>query len=279
MSASSARSADPRAAGARAARVPRSAATAALLVAAALVVAALLAGCGGDGAGGTAGAGTGRASGSADPNGGQGSATASGGGAGSGEAAGGGSASGGSSTGASAGGTGSAPGASPGTEPATDPAALVEPLPSLAPTIGGEACSGLPANRSFYAGAAEGVAWRVYCAVLPEGWIVQDGSYRLADGGRLQVAYVAPDGGRFELREGAICAADPDCRPSGTELGQTAFGDRLATLLARDGGGYAAVIDGGAPISWVAYGANLDEPTFRGLLAALLPVAPATATP
>lgn len=169
-----------------------------------------------------------------------------------------------------------APSASPpdGTGAATpDPAgsdgasfAPGEPVPATS-------CSGLPQNQDFYAGAAGGLEWQVYCAVLPEGWYVETGSYRLGKGGTLRISYLGPANGRIELREGAICAVEDACAPVGTAGPPARFGDRDATFLTLDGGGYAIAADPGAALSWVLYATNLDEATVRDLGAALLPVA------
>lgn len=135
-------------------------------------------------------------------------------------------------------------------------------------------CSGSDQNRSFFADAAAALPWAVYCPVVPDTWFVETGSFRLGDGGTLRIAYKGPDGARLELREGAICPDPSTCQPSGQEMGPTAFGDRQGTLIALEGGGHAVIVDPGAPVSWLAIGANLDEPTFRGLAAAVHLVAP-----
>jgi hypothetical protein len=57
--------------------------------------------------------------------------------------------------------------------------------------------------------------------------------------------------------------------PSGQESGPATFGDRDGTLVVLEGGGYAIVVDRGAPLSWLAIGANLEEAEFRALAAAL----------
>lgn len=181
----------------------------------------------------------------------------------------------------------------PGTEATPPPGGTTEPPPpgsspgesaapgeSPAPTAGdggsspggdgsAAACSGLPTNRDFFAAAAAALDWDVYCGVFPEGWFVETGSYRLRDGGQLMIAYRGPNGARLELREGAFCGDLGGCVPSGQEQGQAAFGDREGTFLVLDGGGYAVVVDRAASISWLAIGANLDEASFRALVAAL----------
>jgi hypothetical protein len=159
----------------------------------------------------------------------------------------------------------SEPGAAPSEEPT--------PSASGGPAGPAGACSGSEGNREFFADAAARMAWDVYCPVFPEGWFVDVGTYRLAGGGRLEIAYKGPAGARFELREGAFCEDPSGCVPSGTEIGGAPFGDRIGTLIATDDGGYALVVDRGQPVSWMAIDHGLDEATFREFCAALQIVA------
>ncbi len=166
-------------------------------------------------------------------------------------------------------------------EPASpDPASAT---PSDAPTPPVEAspsadagpaadCTGTEENRTFYGSVAAAVDWTVYCPVLPSGWFVEAGQYRLAGGGRLAIAYRGPDGARFSLDEGAWCTDSSGCVPAGTDLGTTTFGDRTGTLVATDDGEFAIVVDAGSPISWALTGDGLDEATARTLGAALIAV-------
>lgn len=149
----------------------------------------------------------------------------------------------------------------------TETHAAVSPAPA-------SSCSGTPDNIDFFAGAAASLPWTVYCAVLPDGWAVQAGSYRLADGGNLKIAYVARSGARFEIREGTICRSDPACIPAGESRGEIAFADRTGELLAIADGGWALVSDPEGPVVYVAYGYEMDEAALRALAAAVLPLAP-----
>ncbi len=173
---------------------------------------------------------------------------------------------------------------SPGTSPEASPAASPTPStpsPSEAPTEPpspsstplnpdpAAACSGSDRNRDFFAAAAEAVDWAVYCAVLPAGWYVDQGSYRLAAGGRLEIAYTGPDGARLELFEGAFCSDASGCVPPGTDVGEAAFGNRSGTLVELADGGWAVVVDRGARISWLAVGEGLDRGEFVDLAARL----------
>lgn len=179
--------------------------------------------------------------------------------------------------------SGSAASADPSAEASDEPSAPTitptgtaeptsEPTASAGPPGYATECSGNSANRSFFADVAAVVAWDVYCGVVPDGWFVESGNYRLRDGGQLTIAYRGPDGSRLELREGAFCV-DGSCAPSGQASGTGAFGDRTGSFVDLEGGGYAVVVDPGEAVTWLAVGANLDEATFRQLAGALQLVA------
>lgn len=153
------------------------------------------------------------------------------------------------------------------TEPPTGEPSLA-PTDTPAPSAGdAAACGGSEENRAFYAAVAEAVTWDVYCAVLPAGWFVDTGSFRLAGGGRLEIAYKGPDGQRIEIRQGAFCAGDDDCIPGGPDAGTASFGDRPARLVDVGGGAWLVVAEGGA-VNWEAKGIRMDGPTLAGHTAA-----------
>jgi hypothetical protein len=149
------------------------------------------------------------------------------------------------------------------TEPATTPEA----------SPGADACTGSTENRDFFAAAAETMSWDVYCAILSDGWFVETGAYRLADGGRLDVTYRGPAGERIEVRQGAYCTADAGaCAPRDREIGPVAFGDRPGVLVALGGSeedGFAVYVDAGAAPSWAITGSGMDESAFTAIAAAL----------
>lgn len=136
-----------------------------------------------------------------------------------------------------------------------------------------DACSGSDANREFFRQAAASMAWPVYCAVLPDGWFLEAGSYRLADGGRLEVAYRGPGDARLAIVEGNACAGtDADaCAPRDTVLGVAILGDRDGEL-ARLANGLVLDLDRGGSPSWRVTGLGLSEEAFRELCAALVVV-------
>jgi hypothetical protein len=160
------------------------------------------------------------------------------------------------------------PGAQPGQTPT--PGSTQAPPATAPPSTPGElaaACTGNDENRSFYAGVAEAVAWDVYCPVLPAGWFVDTGSFRLANGGRLEIAYKGPAGARLELREGAYCAANDDCVPDAPDAGPAVFGDRPARLLDGGDGRWLVVAEDGS-VNWEVRSIALDRATALAYAAA-----------
>ncbi len=183
------------------------------------------------------------------------------------------------------------PAASPEPTPPAESPATEPPGPSGTPVASGagetpaaaagaEACSGSAENRDFFSAAAESFSWDVYCAALPDGWFVETGSYRLADGGRLVVAYRGPDGSRVELQEGAYCTEGGSaCSPRDHEIGPAAFGDRTGTLVTlgpAQSDGFAIYVDPGAAPSWSITGTGMDQDAFTAIAAALVRVARGT---
>jgi hypothetical protein len=157
----------------------------------------------------------------------------------------------------------------------TQPSA--SPGPSPSGTAGGgsasaAACSGSAENRDFYASMAAAVDWTVYCPVLTEGWFVQNGQYRLADGGRLEIVYEGPDRAQITLDEGAFCTIPGGCVPPGVDVGPTAVGDRVGTLVALDNGSWAVAVDREATLSWLLVVTGLDEAATRTIAEHLVAV-------
>ena len=153
------------------------------------------------------------------------------------------------------------------TDGPSEPAATPETPP------GADVCTGSAENRDFFAAAAETMSWDVYCAVLPDGWFVETGAYRLADGGRLDVTYRGPGGEKIEVRQGAYCTSDASaCAPRDREIGSAAFGDRPGVLVALGGSekdGFAVYVDAGVAPSWAISGSGMDEAAFTAIAAAL----------
>lgn len=150
----------------------------------------------------------------------------------------------------------------PPTPPATD-------APSSSDPGAAAACSGSDENRDFFSAVADAVEWPVYCPVLPTGWFVDSGQYRLAGGGWLEIAYRGPGGTRIELHEGAFCDAADGCVPDGTDIGEAAFGDLAGTLVDAGGDTWAVVVDRGASPSWLLLGEGMDGAAARTIAADL----------
>ena len=161
--------------------------------------------------------------------------------------------------------------ASPAGTPSTGPGQSASSSPSAAVHAAAD-CTGTDENRDFFADSAQSVEWTVYCAVLPDGWVVDTGSYRLANGGKLEIAYRNRTGSRLELHEGAFCTDGSGCLPAGSEAGETRFGERTGTLIAAGDGSWAVSVDGGEAISWLAVGRGMDETAFRSAAAGLIVV-------
>jgi len=159
-----------------------------------------------------------------------------------------------------------------GPDESASPQVSETPLPTVSPSPGpgsADACSGTAENRDFYAALAASVAWDVYCAVLPPGWFVESGSYRLSNGGQLSITYRGPDGARLVVREGSYCAGLPDCIPSGTDAGSARFGERDARLLDLGNGSLLVVVaSAGGDVDWQATGSGMDGSALAGYTAA-----------
>jgi hypothetical protein len=133
-------------------------------------------------------------------------------------------------------------------------------------------CTGSAGNQAFYANLAVSVSWDVYCAVLPKGWVVASGSYRLANGGKLDISYRGPGGATLSLSEGSFCTDGSGCVPSGADSGSASFGQLPGTLVATDGGGFAIVVARGQQPSWLMVTGGLDQATTVAFGAALAKV-------
>jgi hypothetical protein len=158
---------------------------------------------------------------------------------------------------------------SPSASPSRPPSASAAPPSQSAPATPASACAGNDDNRDFFASFAEAVEWDAYCPTLPDGWFVENGTYRLSGGAWMEIVYRGPGGARFGLQEGAFCHEGGDCVPDGTDVGAAAFGDREGTLVAADDGSWAVTVDRGLSPSWLATGSGLDEAAFRAHAEAL----------
>ena len=190
---------------------------------------------------------------------------------------------------------GSAPAASPSAGPTTDsptpaPSESIGPTPtdSTGPSSGptpsdsaqpspsasspASVCSGAKDTPDFYLAFAGSVNFPVYCAVLPAGWSLVSGTYRLANGGHITISFRRKaDSATFQLDEGSFCADNSGCVPSGTAAGTGSFGDLTGNLV-QTSTGFALVVAKGEKPSWLATANGLDQATFLALAAALHPI-------
>ncbi len=126
------------------------------------------------------------------------------------------------------------------------------------------------------------MSWPVYCAVLPTGWFLENGSFRLANGGHLEVSYRGPDDARLAISEGNVCdgigtndgiGTDVDaCAPRDTVIQVAAMGDQTGEL-GRLANGLVLDVERGANPSWRVTGSGISEADFVVLCAAMLRVA------
>jgi hypothetical protein len=164
-----------------------------------------------------------------------------------------------------------APSASPAASPSPTPAVSPGPSASPTPTPSGDlaaACSGTD-DIDFFRGAAAGLSFDVYCASLPARWYLEHAEWRGTSGGRFEATYRGPGGVTLRLRQGSFCAGDPDCIPSGTDLGSASYGGRPATMRSTDDG-FAIVAGEGTSVVYLGESVGLDEATTRSLVAALI---------
>ncbi len=161
-----------------------------------------------------------------------------------------------------------------------EPVPTDEPTPTEKPTASGspsaepggaDACSGSAKNRSWFQDFASAVEWPVLCGVLPKGWFVSQGRYRLANGGKLLIGYKGPAGASIALSQGAWCTAAGGCVPAGDELGAAALGSLDGTLFETTDG-FAIISAPGEDPSWLMTTKGLDRVTTESLGAALAEV-------
>ena len=119
------------------------------------------------------------------------------------------------------------------------------------------------------------MTWPVYCAVLPSGWFLERGTYRLAAGGELEVSYNGPGDVQLGLIEGNGCdqyGSDINaCAPRDAIIGTAQLADQTGEL-----GQFASAlvldVDRGANPSWRVTGIGLSQADFVAICAAMLRV-------
>ncbi len=169
--------------------------------------------------------------------------------------------------------TGPTPAPSNGPSESTAPSAVPTPTDALeaspSPSSTASVCSGAKDTPDFYLAFANSVSFPVYCAVLPSGWSLVTGTYRLANGGHITINFRRKaDNATFELDEGSFCTDSSGCVPTGTAAGSGPFGDLTGDLV-QTSTGFALVVAKGEKPSWLAIGNGLDRASFLALTGAL----------
>ena len=166
----------------------------------------------------------------------------------------------------------SAPAPSDSAPPSAAPTPAGSTGPTTSPAGTADVCSGAKDTPDFYQSFASSVSFPVYCAVLPAGWSLVSGTYRLANGGRITIQFRRrSDNATFELDEGSFCADSSGCVPAGSAAGMGPFGDLTGNLV-QTSNGYALVVAKGEKPSWLAIGTGLDQASFAALTAALVAI-------
>jgi hypothetical protein len=159
-------------------------------------------------------------------------------------------------------------------EATEEPAESDEPGESEAPSGGpgaADTCTGSDENREFFEDIARAADWPVLCGVLPGGWFVSQGSWRLANGGKLLISYKGPGGATIALSQGAFCSSADGCVPDGSDMGDTALGPLDATLY-QTADGFAIIAAPGENPGWLMITRGLDQAPAVSFAAALAEV-------
>lgn len=131
------------------------------------------------------------------------------------------------------------------TAPATEtptPTLTPTPTPTAVPASPAAACTGTDKNQAFFVEAAAKEPFDVYCAVLPKGWWLSEGSYTASHGGYVYAAYTNKAGAIVTIQEGAWCTAGPAACDGGAALGAASYGG-LGGELVQMGTTYAIFVN------------------------------------
>jgi len=162
--------------------------------------------------------------------------------------------------------------ASPEATPTPAPTATPTPAPTPTPTSPAAACTGTDNNKALFTQAAAAMNWTVYCAVLPAGWHVSQGSYEKAPNGDLYVGYQGPSGAGISLWEGNLCQAGSTGMTCGwilVDQGPASFGGLSAELYLHEP--YFLIdADPATTHEYMIQSAGLSRSTFLAYAAAML---------
>jgi hypothetical protein len=163
------------------------------------------------------------------------------------------------------------PTTSPAASPtlAATPTLAAEPTPTAPPlvVVAASGCTGSAANKAFIAEVAGKMTWNVYCGVMPSGWAFSGGTYELAAGGRMRMAYRGPSGGILEVQEGAFCITDAAaCSPRVATLQSVWMGQTPGTMVSRSDGKLAVYVSPGTPQAYEIVAAGVTQENLAAIV-------------
>ena len=156
--------------------------------------------------------------------------------------------------------------------PVATPTPTPTPAPTPSPTSPAAACTGTASNKDFFAKAAGAMNWTVYCAVLPSGWSLTEGSYENAPAGLLQVHYKHGTSAEIALYEGNMCGLGPagfcTWKTLSVDHGPSAFDHLAAELYTYYS--YLVIDTGyGTAHEYLVFGTGLTQAQFVAYVAAM----------
>jgi hypothetical protein len=120
--------------------------------------------------------------------------------------------------------------------------------------------------------AAAHVSFDVYCAVLPNGWYIQGGSYYpRPTGTEIDVVYKGPGGAVLQFMQGANCTTSvAACSVHVAILGTTPFGPLTGELdFASATPDYVIFVNPGTNHGYTMLGTGMTQPAFIAFCAAM----------
>jgi hypothetical protein len=156
--------------------------------------------------------------------------------------------------------------------PLTSPTPIVTPAPTAAPTAAptgpADGCSGLQANKDWWAAESKHLVFTVYCGSMPSGWYFESANDNYNNGGMMYASYNGPSGATFSVFEGKF---DPTIH--GPSLGSANFGDLGGTLYSAAPAAFALLVNPGTTHAYQAVGSgSITQATFVNLAARMVQV-------
>jgi hypothetical protein len=149
------------------------------------------------------------------------------------------------------------------------PTPTSSPTPSAWPTSQAALCTGNASNKAFFVEAASNLSFAVYCAVLPSGWWLESGDYKLTPTAQLSVLYKNAKGDWFSLKEGDVCPPPTLCAMAGSPAGPASFGGLAGTLWVASPSFYTIIVGPAGHPSYAVGGQYMTQAQFVAWAAAL----------